>query len=356
MLVFAYGICLAQKLTAGFNKEEYIETLKASARQLDTPWKSVRIPESTKFKLAYRSAEVGLFNRWDLWISDDSVAIINIRGTVPIAESWFENFYCSIVPAQGTLQLSDSFVFNYKLAENPNACVHIGWLTAVGFMSEDWKTKINEYYKMGYKDFILSGHSQGGGITFLMRSYLEYQKQLKTIPVDVTFKTYCSAGPKPGNLFYAYDFDLITRNGWGFNVVNQADWVPETPFSIQMLNDLNYVNPLADAKKLFKKQSLPARLYLNHVYNKMNRTTRKANQTFKNFLGKKMYAFVKKSLKQYHQPQYALSMNYQRAGTPIILNGDNAYYKFYPDSRTNYFIHHMPDPYYYLTTLADFEK
>ncbi len=358
-ILFLFAIQLqahASHLIPGFNKNEYIETLMASARQLDTPWKSVRIPESQKFKLAYRSPVVGLLNRWDLWTSEDSIAIINIRGTVGKAESWLENFYCTMVPATGTLQLSEKQNFNYKLAQSPHASVHIGWLTAVGFMSEDLKTKINEYYKKGFKNFIISGHSQGGAIAFLVRSYLEYQKPLNNIPNDVVLKTYCSAGPKPGNLYYSYDYDFITQNGWGFNVINQDDWVPETPFSIQMLSDMNYVNPLADAKKIFRKQNLFARLYLNHVYNKMNRTTRKANRTFKKFLGKKMYAFVKKSLKHYDQPEYAASLNYQRAGTAIILRGDNEYFKLYPDNRTNYFIHHMPDPYYYLITKATIDE
>lgn len=356
ILILILPIANAQKLSAGFDKDEYLETLKMAARQLDTPWTKVKVPASDKYTLAYRSQEFGLANRWDLWTSNDSIAVINIRGTVGKAESWFANFYCSMVPAKGTLQLSDSLKFDYKLAEDSNATVHIGWLTAVGFMSGSIIQKINEYYKHGYKNFIVSGHSQGGAIAYLLRSYLEYQKPLKTIPEDITFKTYCSAGPKPGNLFYAYDFDYITRNGWGFNIVNKCDWVPESPFSIQVISDMNYVNPLADAKKMFKKQKPIPRLYLTHVYNKMNRTTRKANRTFKKYLGKTMYKFVRKSLKQYNQPEYAISLNYQRAGIPIVLRGNADYYKLYPDNRSNFFIHHMPDPYYYLMMNSEFKN
>ncbi len=70
----------------------------------------------------------------------------------------------------------------------------------------------------------------------------------------------------------------------------------------------------------------------------MNRTTRKANRTFKKYLGKTMYKFVRKSLKQYNQPEYAISLNYQRAGIPIVLRGNADYYKLYPDNRSNFFI------------------
>ena len=131
-------------------------------------------------------------------------------------------------------------------------------------------------------------------------------------------------------------------------MVTQVPSHPDSPFSMQIKDDYSYVNPFADAKKSFKKQKLIKRLYLTHVYNRIDKTTRKASRTNKKYFGKTMYKFVNKSLKTFNQPLYAGSLNYQRAGTTIVLRGDADYYKLYPDNRSNYFIHHMPDAYYYL--------
>ena len=162
-------------------------------------------------------------------------------------------------------------------------------------------------------------------------------------------KSYCSAAPKPGNLFYAYDFDYITRNGWSFTVVNASDWVPETPFSIQTLKDYNTLNPFTDVSNQLSKQSFLVRLYLKHVYNRLNRTTRKAQRTFTKYLGNTLYKQVKKSQPQYLQPAYAPSMNYMRAGVPIVLRGDERYFQQFPDTSKNVFVHHGFGPYYSLT-------
>src|SRR3984885_12617163 len=99
-----------------------------------------------------------------------------------------------------------------------------------------------------------------------MRSYLYYLQQKGDLPADIVFKTYCSAAPKPGNMYYAYDFDFITRGGWAYAIVNGADWVPETPFSIQTLRDFNPTNPLIHVKDILRKQKFFLRLAGNIVY------------------------------------------------------------------------------------------
>jgi hypothetical protein len=60
---------------------------------------------------------------------------------------------------------------------------------------------------------------------------------------DIKFKTYCSAAPKPGNLYFSYDYEADNQIGWSFTVVNGADWVPELPVSIQSIGDFNKTNP-----------------------------------------------------------------------------------------------------------------
>ena len=57
---------------------------------------------------------------------------------------------------------------------------------------------------------------------------------------------------------------------------------------------------------------------------------------------------VCKILPQLVEPGYATGNNYMRAGIPIILMPDEDYRSKYPESNTNYFVHHMYVAYAYL--------
>lgn len=334
-------------LRPGFNKAEYIEMLKITARQVDTDKPGTLTP-SSQYKMIYRSPIVGLDNRWDLWSGGEGVAVISVRGTTANAISWLENFYAAMVPATGVIKLADDFTFNYHLAENPRASVHIGWLIGMAFLSKDILPKIDSCYKQGTKQFIILGHSQGGAISFLLTSYLENQKTVKRLPEDIRFKTYCSAAPKPGNLYYAYDYEKLTGSGWGLTVVNTADWVPETPISIQTLHDFNTTNPFVDVSAVIKKQKFPKNIALRYAYNKLNNSTNDARKKYEKYLGKTIEGLLKKDLPGYESPAYANSFNYMRCGQFTILQADPAYYQLYPDSKEKVFIHHGILPYLYL--------
>ncbi len=340
---------VSQTLQPGFDAQEYLEMLRITAKQVDTPHSDIPAPAS--FIRVYRSPESPLDNRWELWVNDqESIMVISIRGTTLKTVSWLENFYSAMVPATGSLQLNDSTAFNYKLANDPKATVHVGWTLGLATMAPGILSTIREQYAQHHiKQLIICGHSQGGALAFLLRSYLYYLTEANQLPADLTIKTYCSAAPKPGNLYYAYDFDYITRNGWAFTVVNASDWVPETPFSLQTLKDFNTLNPFTDVKKHLRKQSFFVRLYLGHVYNRLNRTSGRAQRCFTKYLGKTMYKQVRKSMPQYKQPTYAASMNYMRAGVPIVLQPDQVYFQQYPDTAKNVFVHHGIKPYYGLT-------
>ena len=123
----------SQKLHSGYDPIEYFELLKISSQQGDTLY-NPDLPLPEKHTRTYRSAVMGLDNRWELWESKDSVAVISIRGTTKNQLSWVENFFSAMVPATGKIKLSTDFEFDYQLAEDKDAAVHIGWLTAVGFL------------------------------------------------------------------------------------------------------------------------------------------------------------------------------------------------------------------------------
>ena len=339
---------VAQTLHPGFDKQEYIELLKLSARTTASPAYYNTIAQPQHFRMLYQSPVMGLGNLWDLWADSNNTAVISLRGTTVEAVSWLGNFYAAMVPAKGQLQISDKEIFSYHLASNPKAAVHVGWLLSMAFLSKDILPKIDSCYKAGIKDMIIMGHSQGGAIAFLLTAYLYNLQKQALLPADIRFKTYCSAGPKPGNLYFAYEYEAMTQYGWAYNVVNSADWVPETPMSIQTTNDYNNSNPFIGAKKMINKMKFPKNIALRYVYSRLDNPTKAAQRRYQNYLGKMVSKSVKKLLPGFKPPPYYQSNHYVRAGNTIVLLADSVYFTKFPESTTSLFPHHFHPPYLYL--------
>ena len=318
--------------------------IQVSAHQIDTPWTKVKFPYPGGYNLIYRSQVVGLDNRWDLWTGPDSVAVISVRGTTGTNESWLENFYAGMIPAEGTLNMGNGKVFNYKLANDSLAYVHIGWTIGMASIAEEVVAQMNLQYSRGVRDFIIMGHSQGAAIALLLYSYLKYLPE-STLPKDIRLKVYGSAAPKVGNQKFAYDFDFVSRGGWAFRIVNSIDWVPECPFTVQTINDMSHGNPFAEPERAGLK-GLPKAI-AKHVIRKMNRKAKQAEKRFRKYLAVKTGKFVRKRIPGMPEQEYVTSMAYATCATPIILVPDAHYYESYPD-KGGLFTHHYFGPYYYL--------
>lgn len=338
-----YTSAQTNRLQPGFDKAEYIEMLKITGGFVD----SVTIGNPTRCKRVYRSPVIGLDNVWDLWQRDDGVGVISLRGTTLNAVSWLENFYAAMVPATGQLQLGPNETFSYKLSQNPRAAVHAGWVIGMAYLAKDIMPKLDSAVKKGTREFIITGDSQGGALAFLMTSYLHSQRGNR-LPADLRFKTYCIAAPKPGNLYYAYDYEAMTQGGWGFNVVNSADWVPEIPMSIQTTDDFNPVNPFVGIPKAIRSQKFFRRIALNYAFGKLDKPTRKAQKAYQRFLGGYIERIVQKNLPDYRSPTYYQSNHYVRTGQTIVLLADDAYYQQFPNDPKKLFQHHLLKPYFFL--------
>ncbi len=339
-----------QKLKSGFDAKEYLEVLHLEwAHQDSGKYAPKSIPAN--YKRLYRSPEVGLKNKFDFWLRDDSVGVFCLRFTVGGA-SWLENFYSGMIKSSGTLNINDSTSFNYKFSNDEKALVHHGWAIGIAHLAPLITEKIREYSSLGIKEYIFIGHSQGAALTFLMRSYLEYASE-NIVPKNLIYKVYSSAAPKPGNLFYAYDYDFITRNGWGFRIVNTYDWVPQTPFTTQTISDLHPINPFSKRKELMRRHVKKpiVKLIVNHAVNDMERSAVKTNRKYKKHLTKRLSPFIKKSLPQYKSPQIENSNFYVPAGSSIILQPDSNYNSLFKYNGENVFYNHMFEPYIYLTKL-----
>lgn len=354
ILILAPTKINAQELKQGFDKVEYIDLLKINQKThiaLDKWVDDVSVPAPEQFNFIYRSPVVAFDNIWDLWIhKNKSIAVISVQGSIQTEASFLANLYAAMIPAKGELQLDQSFKFKYNLSNNPQAAVHVGWFVAMAYLSKTIEQKIDSCYKVGIRDFILTGHSQGAGITFLLNSYLENLKTENRLPSDIRFKTYCSAGPKPGNLFYAYEYEHMTAGGWAYNVVNTADWVPDVPFSVQTVADFTPVNPFSGAKEIIKKQKFPKNIALKYAYNKMSKPSEKAQKNYQKFLGKMVSQAVKKHIPNFITPKYYNSNYYVRTGNTIVLYPDSEYFKIYSNTsdKPNIWQHHLPKPYLFL--------
>ncbi|MCJ8208790.1 lipase family protein [Mucilaginibacter sp. RS28] len=353
IILIALLFCTASEaqLKPGFDANEYLELLRLSRQQADTALKKDKTPLPLNYTRIYRSPVGPLQNRWDLWVNKtQDIAAISIRGTTSSATSWLENFYAAMVPAQGKLHISDTTDFKYHLADNPRAAVHIGWLLGMADLSKTIVPQIQQLYRTKHiKSFIIVGHSQGAAIAYLLRSHLDYLQRTKVIAADITFKTYCSAPPKPGNLYYAYDYEFLTRNGWGIAITNAYDWVPQTPLSVQTINDFNTLNPFSNINEALAKQSFFIRLYLKHVYNRIRKPGMRAQENSEKYLGHTIYKYIKKQLPQFAEPEYATTNDYVRCGTPVILMPDDAYNQLFKNDPKNVFVHHLFYAYYWLT-------
>lgn len=351
LLLLAAKTFAQPALQPGFDGKEYLAMLQIVERQTyATPHTgSYKTPEPAGYTKIFSSQAYALDNQWDLWQNAaHTTDVICVRGTTLKTASWLENFNAAMIPANGVMLTTPGHSIAYHLAADSGAFVHRGWTLGLLAIAPEIVGKIKEEYAKGVRQFILLGHSQGGAITFLLRSYLQYLDDPQ-LPKDIVYKTYCSAAPKPGNLNYAYDFDFITRNGWAFRVVNTLDWVPETPFSVQTLQDFTPLNPFGNIKGALRKQPFLLRVYGNHVRRRIDRSQRRLVRLYKKYLGKMIGAQVAKIMKDTPMQPAAManSSNYMTAGSPVILQPTPAYLKLYTD-RSNIFLHHLPTPYYML--------
>ena len=129
LFVFLSSIVVAQRLNAGFEKEEYIEMLKVIRMAHKPRGDSIErfrirqeylalanefaISEPQEYNFAYRSPAVAFDNGGDVWIHKSKpIAVIVIRGTIPTETSFLANAYAAMVPAIGQIKLQNDSILN----------------------------------------------------------------------------------------------------------------------------------------------------------------------------------------------------------------------------------------------------
>lgn len=348
LFLCSISLGISQSLKPGFEKDEYKELIYIAARSTESVEKAKLIPQPEHSKLVYQSKSIGLDNLWELWIKDESTAVICTRGSTEKSESWLANFYAAMAPAKGEVKISNDYTFQYELSSDKNAAVHTGYLISTAFLSREMVPKIDSCSTAGIKNFIIMGHSQGGGISYLLTAHFYNLQKKGMLPVDIRFKTYCSAAPKPGNLYFAYGYEKMTQEGWAYNVVNAADWVPQTPLTVQILTDFPHVSPVSVIEETIKEQPFFKKMLLKAVYGRFTNPSQKTVKRYQQLLGDQMAKRIKKYLPDFKAPAYFNSSDYVRTGNTIVLYPDEAYYQKFSNDSKDLMIHHSFPPYLYL--------
>lgn len=348
ILTFGFALIGTAQLQPGYRFDESMELIKVNFRFVDSVHYA-DFPAPQRFEHRYRSPVVGLDNCWDWWEDQSGAGVISIRGTTGSGQSWASNFYSAMVPAKGWMKISEKDTFRYELATHPKAAVHVGWLLSAGCLLRDIMPHLEAFIAAGKRDLFITGHSQGGAIAYLINAQLMHLRKTGKLPADLRIKTYCSAAPKPGNLWFAYSYESLTYPGWAFNTVNAADWVPETPFSIQTVQNFNATNPFSEVTHTLKGVRIPVRWFLKSAYRKMDKPTRKSRRRFEKYLGRKLGKQIEKFVPGFEPPPYVEDNAYVRCGTFVSMVPEADYFSRYPENGgNNTFLHHSILPYLYL--------
>lgn len=163
----------------------------------------------------------------------------------------------------------------------------------------------------------------------------------------IKVKSYASAPPKMGNMYFVYDFDNANSSLWSYSVVNTADPVPEMPFTTQQVDvDMNEPNPILNLVKRFDDLPLLKRVVFKGTFRKMQNRARKSSEAYQKYLGKYVGGFLHASLPELKLPDPVKTTYFLRPGVPITLSVNTAYWKKF-EGAPNYF-HHGIDSYRFL--------
>lgn len=335
----------------GFSAAESHVCLDLSKAFLDTNVIDGRITNQVPgHQFVRRSKVVGLANGYDLWIRQDSTIVISLRGTTGDAPSILVDFYGAMMPAKGKIQLYKDETFDYKLAEHPRAGIFGGWLVAFAYLAHDIRPSLDSLFALGYKNILVTGHSQGGALCYPFSAWLQYLKKDGVYP-QIRVKTMASAAPKIGNMYFAYDYDYVNGDQWAYCLVNAADIVPEYPYTTQQVDlDMNSPNPYQKLEERVKKLSLLKRWYIGGALKKMRKSARKSSRAYQKYLGNMAGKMVHQMLPELKMPAPMNSTYFVRPAVQIVIVPDTAYYAYFEPKNWGPYYHHALDAYQYLLT------
>ena len=233
---FSFATVKNTELKSGFDSIEAKEMIQLcnSYSYMDLYGDDLAIVPQGYLKI-YTSPVVGMDNTFQVYTHGD-IGVINFRGSTDKKSSWLENIHSAIIPAEGEIETAEG-LFEYKFSENSKAGVHSGYALGLAFLKKEILAQISLLNKQGVYNIILTGHSQGGSLAILTRSYLAHLKG-RDVSNRNSFKVYVFAQPMVGNQEFVNEYNHdFTDGGMSFSIANPNDMVPEMPLSY---NDSTY--------------------------------------------------------------------------------------------------------------------
>ncbi len=260
----------------------------------------------------YTSPAYGMDNLFQVYVNQSKTkAVLNFRGSTNKKSSWLENMYSSLVPAKDSIFKGET-VFAYTCAEDQNAAVHAGYILGLSYCADDILKQIQHLNKQGIYTIYITGHSQGGALAQITRTWLYFLPKTKLNPRN-NFKVYAFANPMIGNKAFAQEYQKrFADPGFSFLLHNPEDIVPKMPVSY---NDStfwksNLQTMLFDRENFSFKESMKEGM-LNMFGTKVNRL----NNGFSN----NVHGQLVKLLGDFRMPEAKNEANFMHTSQPIIL-------------------------------------
>lgn len=258
----------------------------------------------------YTSPVVGMDNMFQVY-TKGTVGVLNFRGSTDKKESWLENMYSSLIPAQGTIQVQDK-AFEYAFGTDPAAHVHSGYALSMAYLHEDIVTQIQQLNAKGIYHIYLTGHSQGGALAIMTRAYIEFTAK-SSISSKNDFKVYTFAQPMSGDAAFIGQYNsTFCERGKSYSLINPEDLVPTMPLSY---NDSTFVRDNLTAM-LSKDQEVDKSKLLRDGL--MILFEDKLSGTVEKF-GAAVSKQIQKELGQVEMPEPTGKFNYAQVGNQIQL-------------------------------------
>ena len=284
----------------------------------------------------YTSDVYGLDNKYQIYTNDDRL-IITFRGSTDKMESWLENMYAVMIPAEDSITLNGK-VFNYKFAEDKHAAVHSGYALGIGFLIDDILLNINSLSKNDKKQLVITGHSQGGALANMLTAYLNNLPK-EEIPNIASITTYAFAAPMVGNKEFVSEYNVrYYKTGISNNFINPVDPVPKLPISY---NDTTYLSQ--NLKDIFTASPFNVKkMLVDGAMNIFGHYVNTANEV----VATQVLNRINKDVAEVEMPEGLYAFNYTPIKYQYLLP-----ISVYPDSTQKEPIMFQHAPYNYYTSM-----
>ncbi|MEX1192531.1 MAG: lipase family protein [Brumimicrobium sp.] len=273
----------------GFDEGEAIDLIRICNSQTFIDIKGTDreiIPNN--FNRVYSSTPNVMDNMFQVY-KKRKVGIIHFRGSTAHPNSWIENVYSAMIPAEGKITVYDQ-ENDYVFARSDSAAVHSGFALGVVLMIKDVISQIKLLHSEGINDIIITGHSQGGALAIMTHAYLENLPKGR-IDDDITFKMYAFANPMVGNTEFAEEYERrFTSEGMSIRIINPDDLIPAMPMTYRdgkFVSSDDVVSWITGTKE-FNYKELGVELIMRKFKNGITSYINKSNQLIDKLISKQM--------------------------------------------------------------------